>query len=85
LIFCSGETFISSPKRPDLHWGQHSLLLNAVSPEVKRLEREADQSHHLMPMLRMSETISLFPCVPSWQGQENLYLYLAWNDMTASQ
>jgi len=54
---------MSSPKRPDL--GQHSLVLNAVSLEVKRLEREADHSSHLMPKLRMSEAISLFACVPS--------------------
>ena len=85
LILCRGENGIYSPKHPDLHWGQHNLLLNAVSPEVKRLEREANHSPHLMRKLRMSEAISLFPCVPSWQEQGNLYLYLAWNDMTASQ
>jgi len=76
---------MSSPKRPNLHCGQHSLLLNAVSLEVKPLEREADHSPHLMPKLRMSEAISLFPCVTSWRGQGNLYLYLTWNYMTASQ
>jgi len=65
LILCRGENDISSPKRLDLHWGQHSLLLNAVSPEVKRLEHEADHSPHLMPKFRMSEAISVFPCVPS--------------------
>ena len=54
---------MSSAKRPDLHCSQHSLLLNAVSLEVKRLEREADYSPHLMPKLRMSEAISLHVCL----------------------
>jgi len=44
LILCRGENGISSPKRIDLQRDQHSLILNAVSPEVKRLERDADHS-----------------------------------------
>jgi len=78
--------FFSSPPRPDLFWSPPSLLYSgtgALSPEVKRPEREAD---HLPPSnaevknvwcyISILQYILMVWCLVRAQGQLCLYFIL---------
>jgi hypothetical protein len=60
----SGKRFFSSPKHPKGLYSRASLLFNGFQgsfPGLKQLGHIVDHHHHLVPSLRMSGAIPLFP------------------------
>jgi hypothetical protein len=55
-------------------------LLRALSPGIKRLERETDHSPHTVPKSRRSATTSALLHIPSWRAKWQFHLYCFWRN-----
>ena len=77
------KRFFNSPKRPDRLWGPPSLLFNGYRGSFPKGGGGCSgwglnfTTHlHIFPRFRMTGAIPLLPYMPSWHGQEQLYLEL---------
>jgi hypothetical protein len=63
-----GQEILYSPQRPDRNWDPpYPIGTRALSPKVKRQEREADQSLPSYAEVKHGGAIPLLPQTSSWR------------------